>query len=320
VNRRSPLSATESAADQALLHLLLSLARIGYDFVTPTQLTHERVIARRLGDTAHDLRDALGWSLPFRPHDLPSEIVSLLEAAQVLRSCGNLARSTIRVSRVRGLPFIHSAYPPNAADAVFLGPDSYRFAEFIAQELAERTQLGRVADIGGGAGVGILTAAAGRSNRRLFLSDVNPRALRFARVSAAHAGIRIELVEARGADALPDEQDLLLANPPFIGGDPDQVYQNGGGNLGLQASLEWAEVGVRKLSKGGRLLLYSGSAIRLGGRDALLQELQALAARTDTQLRYREIDPDIFGEELEQPAYMQAERIAAVGAVLTRPR
>lgn len=33
---------------------------------------------------------------------------------------------------------------------------------------------------------------------------------------------------------------------------------------------------------------------------------------------YDEIDPDVFGEELEQPAYAAAHRIAAVGLVVTR--
>jgi hypothetical protein len=34
--------------------------------------------------------------------------------------------------------------------------------------------------------------------------------------------------------------------------------------------------------------------------------------------RYDEIDPDVFGEELEQPAYAAAHRIAVVGLVVTR--
>jgi hypothetical protein len=33
-------------------------------------------------------------------------------------------------------------------------------------------------------------------------------------------------------------------------------------------------------------------------------------------LRYEEIDPDVFGEELEEEPYRNVERIAAVGAVI----
>jgi hypothetical protein len=34
---------------------------------------------------------------------------------------------------------------------------------------------------------------------------------------------------------------------------------------------------------------------------------------------YRELDPDVFGEELLEPAYARAERIAAVSLVVQRP-
>ena len=44
-----------------------------------------------------------------------------------------------------------------------------------------------------------------------------------------------------------------------------------------------------------------------------------LAARRMSTLRYEELDPDIFGEELETPAYRDVERIALVSAVITRP-
>jgi len=49
-------------------------------------------------------------------------------------------------------------------------------------------------------------------------------------------------------------------------------------------------------------------------RAALERELPALGCT----LRYRELDPDLFGEELDKPAYADVERIAAVGAVVER--
>ncbi len=42
------------------------------------------------------------------------------------------------------------------------------------------------------------------------------------------------------------------------------------------------------------------------------------AERFGCSLRYREIDPDIFGELLDEPAYREVERIAAIGAVLVK--
>jgi hypothetical protein len=33
-----------------------------------------------------------------------------------------------------------------------------------------------------------------------------------------------------------------------------------------------------------------------------------------------EIDPDVFGEELDQPSYQNVERIAAIGALIRSPQ
>jgi hypothetical protein len=57
-----------------------------------------------------------------------------------------------------------------------------------------------------------------------------------------------------------------------------------------------------------------------GGRDELREALESLSGEAGCALAYRELDPDVFGEELENPAYADVERIAVVGAVLTRPR
>ena len=73
-----------------------------------------------------------------------------------------------------------------------------------------------------------------------------------------------------------------------------------------------------RLPAGGRLLMYTGSAI-VEGRDRLKDELNAIATAEGGTLRYREIDPDVFGSTLAHPAYRRADRIAAVGAVLEKP-
>ena len=59
------------------------------------------------------------------------------------------------------------------------------------------------------------------------------------------------------------------------------------------------------------MLLYTGAAFT-GGRAPLLDALREL----DASVSVEEIDPDVFGEELEQPAYAEVERIAAIGAVI----
>ena len=68
---------------------------------------------------------------------------------------------------------------------------------------------------------------------------------------------------------------------------------------------------------GGRVLLYSGSAI-VDGADRLEADLVAHLPALGCTMRYEEIDPDIFGEELDGASYQDVERIAAIGAVIAK--
>jgi hypothetical protein len=65
------------------------------------------------------------------------------------------------------------------------------------------------------------------------------------------------------------------------------------------------------------VLLYTGSAI-VEGRDGLRAALERALPPLGCTLGWREIDPDIFGEQLALPAYRSVERIAAIGAVISR--
>jgi hypothetical protein len=97
----------------------------------------------------------------------------------------------------------------------------------------------------------------------------------------------------------------------------ERTYRDGGDMHGGRLSLDWAIEALERLSPGGRLLLYTGSAI-VGGRDELREKLEEAAASGGHAIRYRELDPDIYGEELEGEAYRNVERIAAVGAVIEK--
>jgi SAM-dependent methyltransferase len=310
----SPLS----PAELALLALLRRLDDEGYDFVTPTPLTHARVLERRAGEAGRTLRDILGWSLPFEAQAAPLGLAEVLDAAGALTKVGGLLKSTLRVSRVHGLLFLHSAYPTEAQDAVFLGPDSYRFADLIAAELTG-DERGRILDVGGGAGVGALTAAKRAPGAETWLTDVNPEALRLARINARHARVPLNALTADGLQGAPDGLQVALANPPYIAG-TSLTYSDGGDMHGGRISVDWARAALLKLAPGGRLVLYSGSAILDGGRDELRAALSELAERAGAGFTYREIDPDVFGEELEKPAYADVERIAAIGCVIAKPR
>jgi hypothetical protein len=87
--------------------------------------------------------------------------------------------------------------------------------------------------------------------------------------------------------------------------------------LGARLSLDWAKAAMARLTPGGRLILYTGSAI-VGGVDALRDALVAASSAAGCDLRYREIDPDVFGTMLLHPAYRHAERIAVVAAIAVK--
>ena len=55
----------------------------------------------------------------------------------------------------------------------------------------------------------------------------------------------------------------------------------------------------------------------VAGTDVLRKELVALCREAGASLAYEELDPDVFGSELDGAAYADVERIAAVGAVIT---
>ncbi|AYV48533.1 methyltransferase [Caulobacter flavus] len=302
---------------QALLALLAALEASGYDFVTPTPSVSRRGLGKAVGPSA-GLRAIFGWSRPFARSDLDPTFLSLLERAGMLLEEGELCRSAVRVSRLAKMLFLHSAFPATGRDAVFLGPDSYRFARFIAQATTDR-RAGSIAEIGCGAGVGGLVAARLHLGGRLDLGDINPAALELAQSNAANAGIKARICQSDGMSRLDGPYDLIVANPPYVAGASGRTYKDGGDMHGARMALDWAGQAAERLTPGGRFVLYTGSAILDGGADVLGAALENLAAGFGYRLTYEEIDPDIFSGELRREAYTDVERIAAVGAVLERP-
>lgn len=301
-------------ADAALLDLLSLLGAAGYSFVAPTPATHARVVARPDKREAQDLRDVFGWSLSFARPLLPAPILDALERAGALSEKDGRFTSELRVASLGGRLFLHSAYPTEGKNDVFFGPDTYRFVSFLRSELPG-SEARRLVDLGAGAGAGAILAVSLLPEARLTLVDTNPLALRLAGINARHAGVEVEHIEGAGMDEVAGEIDLVIANPPFIMDEGDRQYRNGGDMHGARLSYDWAMAAARRLLRPGRMLLYTGAAI-VDGRDLLREALERDLPPLGCTLRYREIDPDIFGEELEKPAYRDVERIAAIGAVV----
>jgi SAM-dependent methyltransferase len=304
---------------EALVALLGALKACGYQFVTPTPATHRRVIGRSPHRKASSLREAFGWNLPFDPEILPTALYEAAMAADILEQIPGGLRSRLRAASLGEDIFLHSGFPCASEDAVFFGPDTYRFANFLRGQLGGQATVGGAADLGAGSGAGATVLARLVSPERLIATDINPLAITLARANLAAAGVEADLRLAGAIEGLDDGLDLIVANPPFIADPAGRTYRDGGDMHGAKLSLDWALDGAKRLAPGGRLLLYTGSAI-VEGKDALRAALAEGLDPGAYDLAYEELDPDIFGGQLSQPAYADVDRIAAVGAVVTRRR
>lgn len=313
------LHPAQTEADQALLQLGQRLRADGYRFTCVTPATHALINAREGCGQAENLRDVFGWSRPFAPRLLSADKLQLLERAQVLVPRGELLASQVRWSSLDEVLLVHSAFPTDTSDAVFFGPDSYRFAQVIHEHLQHSpTRVEEAVDIGCGSGVGALLIARAAQHAHVSAVDINPLALRFTAINAALAGISNVSVEPSDVlDGITGTFDLIVANPPYMLDRGARTYRHGGGSLGAELSLRIVEQACERLSRHGTLLLYTGVAI-VDGRDALLEAVRLRLAGPQWAWVYREIDPDVFGEQLAEPGYERVERIAAVALSVTR--
>jgi methylase of polypeptide subunit release factors len=305
--------------DHALLNLAASLLESGYSFVTPTPATHRRVNARPENAFAHDAAGIFGWSRPFRGGTLPEPLQTLAVNAGVLERHGDVFRSLVRLSTLGGMGFVHSAFPTETSDAVFFGPDTYRFANALVAAMPRIHAPARAVDIGTGAGAGALSIARAFPHAQTFMADINPAAVRLACINADLNGFG--KLAARQSDLLADIEgsfDLIVANPPYLADASARLYRDGGGTLGSGLSLQIIKTAIDRLTPGGTLLLYTGAAI-IGGTNPFAVEAGTLLDRAGFDWRVRELDPDVFGEELESGPMAVADRIAVIWLAATRP-
>ena len=327
-----PISSSEISADTAtaLLALLLRLKQQNYAFTTVTPDTHASINQRPENALAQTLRDILGWSRPFT-QATAGPWFALLQQAQALQEVldgdlrnassaklqGNtpLWRSLWRVSSLGEMLLLHSAFPTLAADAIFFGPDTYRFARAISQYLdLHQPKVQRAVDIGTGSGAAAILLALRYPTAEVIGLDINPRSLSVAAINArAHGAANVQWQTSNLLQDVSGKFDLIVANPPYLVDEGQRTYRHGGELLGAELSLKIVEAALPRLEAGGQLLLYTGVAI-VDGQDVFLQAVQPLLAQHDEEFSYEysEIDPDIFAEELQRPAYVQVERLAAV--------
>jgi methylase of polypeptide subunit release factors len=305
--RSNAMSAT------ALWALSVFLRQMQYHFITATPLTHHRVNGRPGNERAKSVFDVFGWSRPFAPQLLPERLFDALVGGGILVEERGGWRSLIRASSVEDDIFFHSAYPTKSSDAVFFGPDTYRFARAIKAHLTKPQLLRRGLDLGCGSGAGGVVLAKNSDCHELVLSDINDKALQLAGLNAESAGLHnVKTVHSDLFEELDGEFDFIVANPPYLNDVMQRTYRHGGGELGSELSRRIAFGAKTKLAQGGTLLLYTGSPI-VSGLDRFQLAIEEMFSTTKGfSWSYEQIDPDVFGEELERDTYAHVDRIAAV--------
>jgi SAM-dependent methyltransferase len=210
--------------DTAPSTLISFLKNEKYEFVTPTPATHSRNNQRAGNEQARRLTDAFGWSRPFPSSLLPGPLFDLLRDSAIIVECEAGWKSSVRASTLDCELFLHSAFPTVSPDAVFFGPDTYRFARAIKINLSsEPRPLRRVLDLGCGSGAGGVILAKNSACRELVMTDINDAALQMTRINADAAGVpNVTTVHSDLFANVDGQFDMIVANPPYLN-DPLQV-------------------------------------------------------------------------------------------------
>jgi SAM-dependent methyltransferase len=299
------------SADSPLVSIANTLKQESYAFTAITPESHRTILDRGL--IARNLRDVFGWNRPFSPEVVPTEIFNGLINLGELNKEGDQYISTLRFATLFDDLYLHSGYPTTDQNAVFFGPDTYRYAKLLREHVTSATRL---VDVGCGSGAGGLCLKDRVEN--LCLADINPQALAYSRINAEIAGIsaRVETLYSDILSGIEGDVDLVISNPPYMVDDTERTYRHGGEKLGAALSVRIAEQALSRLTPGGKLVLYTASAI-VDGVDTFWQAVKPLLSEDHHVIHYEEIDPDVFGEELQRQAYQTVDRLAVVGLVVT---
>jgi len=308
----------ECIQQRALHYLLHFLEEQHYHFTVITPLSHERILKRKkhLFNTARSLKDIFGWNLPFYPEALDQQLFLILKNADLIRLEDQQWLSTVRVASLDEKLFIHSAFPTLETDVVFFGPDTYRFYYHLKQYLLNQTHdIQRSVELCCGASpVAITIAKFIPKATEIFTADINPKALFYSQVNKDFTGLsNIIPTQSNLFSNLEGHFDLIFANPPYLMDLDERQYRHGGNvRDGTDLSFNILTEGIKRLTPQGTLFLYTGIAISQDGNKFLEAVDSWIQDYPDFNYSYEEIDPDVFGEELEQSAYQHIERIAVV--------
>lgn len=300
-----------------LLNLLTFLKNKHYEFTVITPLTHQRILNRRKKPNIStiSLRDIFGWNLPFEANDLESQLFSQLLNTGLISLQNGKYISQIRIASLADELFIHSAFPTDEQNAVFFGPDTYRFYYHLKQYLLNRkTPIHQAIELCcGTSAVALSIAKKFPSINQIITVDLNPKALMYSQIHKDFMKCK-HILPIMGdlLGNINQKFDLIFANPPYIMDIKQRQYRHGGTALeGSEIAFKILEQGINKLTSTGSLFLYTGIAIDDQGQNKFLESLKIwIQKHPNFQYHYEEVDSDVFGEELDLPHYQHIERIA----------
>lgn len=306
---------------EPLYALANALKEHRYAFVTCTPVTHATVNRRACNAWAQSCEEIYGWNRPYqlRPDNVCWHRLNLAAGIAVPHGGGWI--SALRVSTLDGQFYFHSGFPTNRRNDVFFGPDTYRFIRALHANFGapgHRAPVRRALDIGCGTAAAAIAVARAFPLAEVVASDLNADALSLADINIGLA--RAGNVATRRSNLFQDVEgrfDLIVANPPYMNDKQQRSYRHGGGAYGGAMSVDIAAGAIERLNDGGTLLLYTGAVI-VRGEDTLRAQLQPLLARPGLRWTYEELDPDVFGEELESDDYAEVDRIAVILLTLTK--
>jgi SAM-dependent methyltransferase len=173
-----------------------------------------------------------------------------LEAAGVVAHDGSVVRARIAVKPVRGLLVVSDPWRAQqrlpADHVIYPGPASETLAS-----LTVRTPSADALDLGCGSGVQALLAA--RHAERVVATDINPRALELALLSAGLSGV--ENIDWREGDLFEpvsvERFDLVVSNPPFAISPGRELAFRDGGRSADELSREVVQGTAARLRDGG---------------------------------------------------------------------
>ena len=149
----------------------------------------------------------LGEPVPASSLPVPVELLVTTDLAEVAEG---VATARVRLAPFAGLLVAHD--PPSADADVVTGVNA---ASRTLATLTVRRPVERALDLGTGSGVEALLAS--RHAAHVVATDVNPRALRLAELSAQLSGASLDLREGSLFEPVEGERfDLIVANPPFV--------------------------------------------------------------------------------------------------------